>query len=108
MTALTCQCGHAEGDHQSNRSRTNPQHGICLNDGCDCRQFQRPEYLLLMRGDRLAPEIQDGDHLTVRHQNHAQPGQLVVAMVDGGARIQKYEPGDDVIGLVTTVMRSLP
>lgn len=38
--APTCAtCGHAEGDHKSNRSATNPRHGACLVAGCDCRKF---------------------------------------------------------------------
>jgi hypothetical protein len=33
-------CGHPEGDHKWNRSRTNPGHGVCLNADCDCREFE--------------------------------------------------------------------
>ena len=109
MTVRTCTCGHPEGDHNSNRSNTNPRHGVCLIDGCECREFKlASDYLLLMRGDRLHPEIQHGDHLTVRETRTAEPGQLVVAMVRGGARIERYEPGMEVIGLVLTVMRRVP
>ena len=40
---MTCQCGHKIGDHKSSRSRGLRVHmGICLIDGCNCREY-RPE-----------------------------------------------------------------
>jgi SOS-response transcriptional repressor LexA len=66
------------------------------------------QYLLRMRSDHLAPEIQEGDHLVVRQQDHAEEGQLVVALVDDGesTTVRRHAAGDEgvVIGLVTDVM----
>jgi hypothetical protein len=40
MVVRECRCGHPEGDHKWNRSNTYPRHGVCLVQGCGCREFQ--------------------------------------------------------------------
>jgi hypothetical protein len=39
--APTCQCGHKEGEHRSNRASLagTLRFGPCLVNGCECREF---------------------------------------------------------------------
>ncbi len=48
------------------------------------------EFLLRMHGDKFAPEIQDGDHLTARQQDTADDGQgccFEIIDVDSGSYV---------------------
>jgi SOS-response transcriptional repressor LexA len=63
------------------------------------------EILLKLKADIAGEAIFAGDYVTVREQDTAEPGQLVVAMVDGEARIRRYEADMVVVGLVVAVMR---
>lgn len=38
-----CTCGHPKGDHKSNGSWMWLRYGICLVDGCDCREYQHAD-----------------------------------------------------------------
>lgn len=37
-----CRCGHGEGSHRSNGSWMWLSFGVCLVDGCGCREFTAP------------------------------------------------------------------
>jgi SOS-response transcriptional repressor LexA len=63
------------------------------------------EILLKLKADIAGEAILAGDYVTVREQDTAELGQLVVAMVDGEARIRRYEADMVVVGLVVAVMR---
>jgi len=43
--------------------------------------------------------IVDGDHVVVRRQDHAAPGEIVVALVDGEATVKRLERRGDVVVL---------
>lgn len=47
--------------------------------------------------------ILEGDQLKVRHQASAEPGQLVVAVVDGCAQVVPFEPEMKILGLLLEV-----
>jgi len=48
-------------------------------------------YALKVAGDSMVEEnIHDGDTILVRHQNTAENGQKIVALVDGGATLKKF------------------
>src|SRR4051812_34711502 len=59
-----CLCGHAKGDHQSNRT-TFPHpllYGVCLQHDCDCREFRAaPAYSDLLK---LLVEVADAPDWT--------------------------------------------
>ncbi len=56
-------------------------------------------FLLRAEGDsmdRATPtRIEAGDLLLVRHQPNADPGEIVVARIDGEATVKYYKPADD-------------
>jgi hypothetical protein len=56
MAVRSCAgCGHPEGDHKWNRSRTNPGHGVCLTAGCACREFEEVDRMTVIeRWERIA------------------------------------------------------
>jgi SOS-response transcriptional repressor LexA len=58
--------------------------------------FLHGDYALRMHGDGMAPAIQDGDLLVVRKTDKADPGQVVIAKVNGEATARRYHPGDPV------------
>lgn len=63
-----------------------------------------------MRGDHLAPEIQPGDTLQVRQQDHAGEGDLAVVLAAAGeATVRPYCAADrrEVLGVVTWIYRRL-
>lgn len=50
-----------------------------------------PHFALLVRGDSMIQAgIFNGDYLVVRQQNHAQNGEIVVAMVNGDATVKRF------------------
>lgn len=66
-------------------------------------------FLLRVRGDRLAPEVQDGDVLAVREAVSAAEGALVVAVDGKGeARPERCRAGLEVRGVVTDLYRRVP
>ena len=86
-------------------------------------------FALRIRGDSMiGAGILDGDYIVVRSQNHAQNGQIVVAMIEDEATCKRLEaqdghvwlmpenpaypaiPGDNayIIGVVAKVVRSYP
>lgn len=64
------------------------------------------DYVIKVRASRLEPDYQAGDHVTVRQQKTAEPGAIVVALVDGGACVLRW-PAEDarVLGVVTGMFR---
>jgi repressor LexA len=50
-------------------------------------------YALRVRGDSMIEDgIQDGDVVVVRHTQRANPGETVVAIVDGEATLKRFHP----------------
>lgn len=47
-------------------------------------------YLLRVKGDSMAPGIEDGDLVLVREQANAENGALVVACIDGDATVKRF------------------
>ncbi|MDQ7823750.1 MAG: transcriptional repressor LexA [Candidatus Eremiobacteraeota bacterium] len=68
-------------------------------DGSFWGSADSPLYLLKVKGDSMDPEIQDGDLVVVRHQRHALPGDIVVALIEGEATVKKLvrRPGGDFV-----------
>jgi repressor LexA len=52
------------------------------------RESSEPLYLLRVRGDSMAPEIQDGDLVIVKPQSSADTGDIVVALIEGEATVK--------------------
>jgi SOS-response transcriptional repressor LexA len=65
------------------------------------------EFVVRLKSDRLAPEIQAGDTLTVREADTAEPGQLAVVLADDRATVERYSAQGRVLGVVTNVYRDL-
>lgn len=50
-------------------------------------------YILVANGDSMIDiGIDDGDFVLIRHQNYADPGQVVVALMDDEATLKRYYP----------------
>ena len=56
-------------------------------------------YLLKIRGNSMAPRIEDGDIVIVKKQYTAEPGDTVVALLGDETTVKKYLPKDDHIVL---------
>lgn len=56
-------------------------------------------YLLKIRGNSMAPRIEDGDIVIVKKQYTANPGDTVVALLGDETTVKKYLPKDDHIVL---------
>jgi repressor LexA len=55
-------------------------------------------FLLRVRGDSMDKAgIADGTYVLVRQQSTAEPGQLVVALIDDEATVKKYQVDRDVV-----------
>lgn len=54
------------------------------------------EYLLRVAGDSMAPTLLDGDLVAIRPAATAEPGEIVVALVDGEATVKRFETPDGV------------
>ncbi len=60
----------------------------------------REVFGLVVRGDSMIEDgIFDGDYIFVRKQSTAEPGEIVVAMIDGEATCKRYFPEGDRIRL---------
>ena len=57
-------------------------------------------FALRVRGDSMSPTLLEGDMVTVKEQPSAEPGQLVVAAVDGEVTLKRYDMVDGVPSLV--------
>jgi len=58
-------------------------------------------FLLRAMGDSMdKKEIHDGDLLLVKKQDAANPGDIVVALIDDEATVKEYRPSNDTIVLV--------
>ena len=60
-------------------------------------------YLLRAREANLELGILAGDHLVAEKADSAEPGQIVVALVDEAATVRRFEPGVQVMGRVLEV-----
>lgn len=65
------------------------------------------EYLVRVRGDRLDLGYLNADVLTVQQQDHAEPGQIVIADRDGQATLTRHDGTLPVLGLVTHMHRRI-
>ncbi len=60
----------------------------------DLRAREDGLFALRVRGDSMVGlGILDGDHVIVRPQETARPGQIVVALIDGEATVKTFRPG---------------
>jgi repressor LexA len=58
-------------------------------------------FALKVRGDSMINAgILAGDHVIVRHQERANPGEIVVALVGDEATVKYYQPREDSVELV--------
>lgn len=64
------------------------------------------DHVIRAKTDR-APHVLAGDVLVIREQSTAEPGQLVLVVIGTEAALREYEPGMDMRGLVTGLMRRL-
>lgn len=67
------------------------------------------DYELTCTTTNLEPDIQPGDYLVVRPQDHAEAGQTVAILHEGAASLVRWTPETEgrVIGLVLGMFRSL-
>lgn len=56
-------------------------------------------YLLKIRGNSMAPRIEDGDIVIVKKQYTANPGETIVALLGDETTVKKYLPKEDHIVL---------
>ncbi|MBI4377311.1 MAG: repressor LexA [Elusimicrobia bacterium] len=60
----------------------------------------RDAFALRIKGDSMKDAgIRDGDTVLIKRQSHADPGDVVVAVVGGGATLKRYCPEKDAIYL---------
>ena len=58
-------------------------------------------YALNVKGDSMIEDgILDGDVIVCRHQQNANRGQTVIAIVDGEATVKRYSPNKNMIELI--------
>jgi DNA polymerase V len=50
--------------------------------------------LILVEGDSMCPEIGDGDFVIVACDRQPQPGEIVIAEIDGGFTIKRFKLND--------------
>lgn len=71
--------------------------------------YDESEYFyLLVDGDSMSPEIDDGDYVLVHSQETIENGQIAVVVVDGEGFIKKIELEDDHITLISINHSYLP
>jgi repressor LexA len=63
------------------------------------RQAGGDIFLLRVKGNSMAPKIEDGDMIIVKKQYTAEPGETVVALLGDETTVKKYVPHDDHIVL---------
>ena len=56
-------------------------------------------FLLRVKGNSMAPRIEDGDVVIVKKQYTADPGETIVALLGDGTTVKKYLPREDHIVL---------
>ena len=49
-------------------------------------------FILRANGDSMIEAIDDGDLVVIKQQNYAEPGQIVVALMDDEATLKRYYP----------------
>lgn len=58
-------------------------------------------FILRAQGDSMnLKKILDGDMLLIRQQDHAEKGDVVVALIDNEATVKEYQPCDGMIALL--------
>ncbi len=58
-------------------------------------------FALKIRGDSMVDAgILSGDYVVVKHQEHANPGDMVVALIDEDATVKYFQPRGDRIELI--------
>lgn len=80
------------------------------------------EYLLRLRGEGMMPTLQPDDELTVKQQDHAENGQIVIAKIGDEYTVRRFGEGAlvpdnhlyerttegfEIVGLVLSYTRSL-
>jgi repressor LexA len=61
---------------------------------------RKESFVLRVRGDSMIDDgIRDGDLIIVESRKSAQPGQTVVALIDGHATVKRFYPEGDAIRL---------
>lgn len=66
------------------------------------------DFVIKVRTSHLEPDYQPGDHVTVRQQKTAEPGQVAVALIDGNASLVRWPVENaTVVGVVTGMFRRL-
>lgn len=65
------------------------------------------DHMVRSRADFPEHGIFAGDWLAVLKQDTADPGQLVVCLVEGKATVRPFEPGLTVLGRISGLYRSL-
>jgi len=63
------------------------------------RQAGGDIFILRVKGNSMAPRIEDGDMIIVKKQYTAEPGEIVVALLGDETTVKKYIPHDDHIVL---------
>ena len=70
---------------------------------------RRGLFALKVRGDSMIDAgIMAGDYVVVQHQEHANPGEIVVALVGDEATVKFYRPREDSVELVPANARYEP
>ena len=66
-------------------------------------------FALQVRGDSMIDAgILQGDHVIVQKQDHARPGEIVVALLDDEATVKYYRPQRDRVELVAANQKYAP
>jgi len=65
-------------------------------------------FLLKVKGDSMAPQIEDGDIIIVKKQYTANPGDIIVALIGDETTVKKYLPREDHIILQPTNLEYEP
>lgn len=72
-------------------------------------EYDESEYFyLLVDGDSMSPEINDGDYVLVHSQETIENGQIAVVVVDGEGFVKKIELEEDHITLISINHSYLP
>jgi len=60
----------------------------------------REYFCLRVRGDSMEPRLVEGDVVIVRHQQSADTGDIVVAMIDGETTVKKFKSHENGVELI--------
>lgn len=66
------------------------------------------DFVLKIKDSHLEPNYQIGDHVSAKHAATAEPGDIVVVLVEEGASVRRWPVEDaKVIGAITGMFRRL-